>query len=803
VDQYCLSPEELMWRCDPAQFEFDSTKRVSCLEESIGQDRAMTAIEFGLGIDASGFNIFILGEPGTGRSSTIMNLLEKRSLNEPAPDDWCYVHDFKDGSRPTYIKLPCGLGKVFFKDMEELVSQLAEAIPKIFESKEYEQAKNTITSESQEKNKKLVQELEEKVNKEGFLLQRTVGGLVLVPTKDGQPLSQQEYADLSEVERKTFEEKGAKLQDMLNEVLRKVVELEKEMRASILEMEKNFFDRALGHLFAEMKEKFRDNEKVLAHMENCQKDILDRVEEFRPGQGPQIALGGGKFARQEPSFDRYRVNLFVDNSSLEGAPVVYEANPTYFNLFGRIEHIIQAGTATTNFTMIKPGALHRANGGYLVLDCREVLINLFSYEALKRSLRNGEVKIEDMTEQFRLIATVSLKPQPIPFKCKVILIGIPLLYYLLYQLDPDFRKYFKVKADFNRLMKNTWENVQLYAKFVATQCDKEKLPPFSPGGVARVVEHAARLVEDKNRLSSRFIDVADLIREAAFLAGRQGGGKVEREHVDLAIESKIYRSNKLEERIQEFIEDGTILVDTEGRVTGQINGLSVYMLGDYSFGRPSRITVRTFMGKGGVINIEREAKLSGPVYDKGVMILSGFIGDRFAQDKPLTLAASICFEQSYSGVEGDSASSAELYGLLSSLSGLPLHQGIAVTGSVNQRGQVQSIGGVNEKIEGYYAVCKAKGLTGEQGVIIPAKNVPNLMLKKEVIDAVRQGWFKVWAVDHVDQGIEVLTGMPAGERREDGTWPEGSVNDLVDRRLRKMAEDLAKFARSEEKNTRD
>lgn len=803
MKQYRLSPEELQWTCDPAQFEFESTQSLCCLEESIGQERAMTAIEFGLGIDADGFNIFILGEPGTGRSSTIMRVLEKRALDKPVPDDWCYVHDFEDGSRPAHIQLSRGVGKVFFKDMEELVSRLSEAIPKIFESKEYEQAKSSITSESQEKNKKLVQVLEEKVNKEGFLLQRTVGGLVLVPTKDDQPLSQQEYSELSEEERKEFEEKGAELQDLLNEVLRKVVELEKEMRASIAEMEKNLFNQALWHLFAELAEKYRDNEKILAHFENCKKDILERVEEFRPGQGPQIALGGGKFVRQEPSFDRYRANLFIDNSTLEGAPVVYEANPTYFNLFGRIEHIIQAGTATTNFTMIKPGALHRANGGYLVLDCREVLLNLFSYEALKRNLRNGEVKIEDMTEQFRLIATVSLKPQPIPFKCKVILIGIPWLYYLLYQLDPDFRKYFKVKADFDRMMKNTWENVQQYALFVATQCEKENLLPFSPGGVARVIEHAARLIEDKKRLSSRFIDVADLIRESAFLAHRQDKDKVEREHVDLAIESKTYRSNKLEERIQEFIEDGTILVDTEGRVVGQINGLSVFMLGDYSFGRPSRITVRTFMGKSGVVNIDREAKLSGPIYDKGVMILSGFIGDRFAQDKPLALAASICFEQSYSGVEGDSASSAELYGLLSSLSGIPLHQGIAVTGSVNQRGQVQSIGGVNEKIEGYYAVCKEKGLTGEQGVVIPAGNVQNLMLKEEVVDAVRQGWFRVWAVDHVDQGIEILTGLPAGERQEDGTWPEGTVNDLVDRRLRKMAEDIAKFIRPEEKSSKE
>lgn len=799
MKQFRLSPEELEWRCDPAQFDFDTTRSLNCLEEAIGQDRALTAIEFGLGIDAKGFNIFILGDPGTGRSTTIMKILEKRAKTEAVPDDWCYVHDFDDGSRPVYIRLPAGIGNDFCKDMEELVSQLSEAIPKIFESKDYEQAKNNITSESQEKNKKLVKELEERVNKEGFILQRTVGGLVLVPTKEGDPLSQQEYTDLSIEERKHFEEKGAELQEHLNNVLRQVVDLEKETREAILDMEKYFFKTALQQLFETLEKKYQDNEKILQHFANCKADILNRVEEFRPDQAPQIAMAGGRIARQEPSFDRYRINLFIDNSDLKGAPVVYEANPTYFNLYGRIEHSIQAGTATTNFTMIKPGALHRANNGYLVLDCREVLLNLFSYEALKRSLRNGEVKIEDMAEQFRLIATATLKPQPIPFKGKVVLIGIPWLYYLLYQLDPDFRKYFKVKADFDRMMTNTSGNVQRYAKFVATQCERENLLPFDPGGVARVIEHAARLIEDKKRLSSRFIDVADLIREAAFLCCREGAEKVEREHVEQAIEAKIYRSNKLEERIQEFIEDETILVDTEGFVTGQLNGLSVFMLGDYAFGRPSRITVRTFMGKSGVINIEREAKLSGPIYDKGLLILAGFLGDRFAQNKPLALAASICFEQSYSGVEGDSASSAELYGLLSSLSGIPLNQGIAVTGSVNQRGQVQSIGGVNEKIEGYFSVCKAKGLTGDQGVIVPATNVQNLMLKREVIEAVRDEKFKVWAVDHIDQGIEILTGIPAGIQQDDGNWPEGTINFRVDARLRQMAEGFRKFTHTEDK----
>jgi len=803
VKQFRLSPEELTWRCDPAQFEFESTSDLPALDETIGQDRAVTAIDFGLGIKDSGFNIFILGEPGTGRSSTIKKILAKRAEGEGVPQDWCYVHDFDDGTRPRYIRLPAGCGKELHKDMETLVGRLAEEIPKVFESKEYEEQKGRITAEHQEKNKKLFQELEERANEQGFLLQRTVSGLALVPTKDGHPLSQQEYENLSDEEKGDIDRRGTELQDHLNEVLRQGRDLEKEMREAIAQMEKDVMLFAIGHLFEELEEKFKEHETVLAHFADCKKDILERIDEFRPSEGPKIAIPGLKMGGQEaPSFERYRVNLFLDNSELRGAPVVYEANPTYFNLFGRIEHIIQMGGATTNFTMIKPGALHRANGGYLILDCREVLINLFSYEALKRCIRNKEVKIEDMAEQFRLIATVSLKPQPIPLQCKIIMIGTPLLYYLLHQFDIDFRKYFKVKADFDGMMKNTWENVQQYALFVAAKCSEEELRHFSPAGVARVVEFAARLIEDKQRLSSNFLDIADLIREASFYAEQQGKDQVERGHVELAIEAKTYRSNKIEERIQEMIEEGTLLVDTEGEVVGQVNGLSVYLLGDYSFGKPSRVTVRTYLGKGGMVNIEREAKLSGPIHDKGVLILTGFFGDRFAQDKPLSLAASICFEQSYSGVEGDSASSTELYGLLSSLAALPVRQGIAVTGSVNQRGQIQPIGGVNEKVEGFYAVCKAKGLNGGQGVIIPAQNVKNLMLKEEVVDAVRDGKFHLWAVGSIDEGIEVLTGVPAGERQSDGSWPEGTVNFRVDRRLREMAEALRKFVagKNEEKS---
>jgi lon-related putative ATP-dependent protease len=800
MKQFLLSPEELAWRCDPAQFEFETTEQLPSLEGAIGQDRALTAIEFGLGIEDSEFNIFILGEPGTGRSSTIMKLLKARAEGEPVPDDWCYVHDFSDGTRPTRFNLPPEKGKELHRDMEMLVDRLREEIPKVFESKDYELQKGRIAEDYQEKSKKLFQDLEKKANMEGFLLQRTVSGLVLVPTRDNHPLSQQEYEDLSSGEKSSLDQKGADLQEQLNDMLRKARELEKEARESTSKMEGDVLLFAMGHLFEELEDKYKDHERVQAHFESCKKDILERIDEFRPSEGPKIALPGMKM-EQEPSFDRYRINLFIDNSELKGAPVIQEANPTYFNLFGRIEHVIQMGNATTNFLMIKPGALHRANGGYLVLDCREVLMNYFSYEALKRCIRNREVRIEDMAEQFRLFATVSLKPQPIPLDCKIILIGTPLLYYLLYQLDQDFRKYFKVKADFDRMMKNTWENVQQYALFVATQCREENLAPFEPSGVACLLEYAARLIEDKNRFSSRFIDIADLIREAAFYASRQGSERVNRSHVTQALEAKIYRSNKMEERIQEMIEDGTILIDTEGAVVGQVNGLSVYLLGDYSFGKPSRVTVRTYLGKGGFLNIEREAKLSGPVHDKGVMILAGFFGDRYAQDKPMALAASICFEQSYAGVEGDSASSTELYGLMSSLSGIPIRQGIAVTGSVNQRGQIQPIGGVNEKIEGFFAVCKAKGLTGEQGVVIPAANIKNLMLKEEVIEAVREEKFHVWAVTTADEGIELLTGIPAGEKQEDGSWPEGTVNYRVDRRLREMAEAIRKFgpARENEK----
>ncbi len=790
-----VSVDELRWHCDPAQFEFASTSELPPLESTIGQDRALTAIEFGLGMAHDGFNIFILGEPGSGRASTIKKILKARSEGESVPDDWCYVHDFEQPDRPVAFSLPSGTGQHLRDDVEELVTQLAEEVPKLFESKEYEQQKGKITSDHQERNKQYFQELESEADRQGFILQRTVSGLVLVPVREGHPLSQQEYEELSEDEREEIDRKGNRLHDKLNDVMRDVRESEKDMRKAIEEMEQAMLLYTLGHLFEELEEKYDPYEAVLRHFEACKKDILGRIEELRPGT-QQVAIGNLRIGgQQEISFERYRINLFLDNGKGQGAPVVYESNPTYFNLFGRVEHVIQMGNATTNFTMIKPGALHRASGGYLILDCREVLINLFTYEALKRCIRHGEIRIEDITEQYRFFATVTLKPQAIPLDCKIILIGTPQLYYLLYRYDPDFRKFFKVKADFDRMMDNTWENIQQYALFVASKCNEEGLLHFDPGGVSRIVEFSTRLIEDKKRLSSQFLEIADLIREAGYFAQRHDRELVRSEDVELAIEARIYRSNKVEERIQEMIEEGTLLVDSDGDVVGQVNGLTVYQLGDFSFGRPARVTVRTFLGKAGVINIEREAKLSGSIHDKGILILTGFFGSRFAQDRPLSFAASVCFEQSYGGVDGDSASSTELYALLSSLSGLPIRQGVAVTGSVNQLGQVQAIGGVNEKVEGFYAVCKAQGLTHRQGVIIPRANVKNLMLKDEVCAAVERGEFHVWAIEHVDEGIELLTGVPAGERQADGSWPPESVNLRVEERLRQLAESARRFAK--------
>ena len=593
---------------------------------------------------------------------------------------------------------------------------------------------------------------------------------------------------------------GRELTEKLNDALRQVRENEKSLRDALAQLDRELGLSAVGHHLNPLKEKYAGFQKILSYLESVQEDLLLNLEDFKPQAAPP-QIPGLRLPRQEPTFERYEVNVFVENSADNGAPVVFETNPTYNNLFGRIENVMQmGGVATTNFTLIKPGALHRANGGYLIVDAREVLINPFAWESLKRCIRNSEIKIEDVLEQYRFMTVVSLKPEPIPLHAKIIMIGSFMIYYLLFYLEPDYRKFFKVKAEFDSRIERTPQIMQDYALFVAGHCRKEGLLHFDPSGVAALLEHASRLVEDQQRLSAQFMELSDLIREASYWAALGGAQLVDRSWVNKAVQEKTYRSNRIEERMQEYLADGTILCDTRGSVVGQINGLSVLTLADYTFGRPSRLTCRVTLGRGGMVNIEREVKLSGPIHDKGVLILTGYLGGKFARDKPLSFSASICFEQSYEGVEGDSASSTELYGLLSALSGLPVRQGIAVTGSVNQHGQVQPIGGVNYKIEGFYAVCKAKGLTGEQGVMIPRLNERNLMLSDEVVQAVREGRFHIWSVSDVDQGIEILTGVAAGKPAEDGSYPEGSVNFLVDERLKGMVESMRRFGRSADKS---
>ena len=802
MDKLRLRPEDLSWRCDPSQFEFASTEELTPLEGIIGQERAMTAIDFGIGIRNSGFNLFILGQPGTGRTSAIKAHLTIHAENQTVPDDWCYVHDLVDGTHPKYIRLPPGKGWELKNDVDNMVERLSRDILKIFEGKMYAKQRERISKSYQRKQSELYKALELEANEKGFSLQEGSDGPTLLPLKDGNPLKEEDYEKFTPAEKTRLEKKSSALHKRIKEVTLEINRLEMEMQTEIADMEKSMMLIAIDQAYEDLQHKYHEFEPVIEYFETCKEDLVGRIDEFRSKRQPQLTIPGMTIQANEPSFDCYQVNLLVDNSECEGAPVVYESSPTYFNLFGRIEHIIEMGSASTNFHMIKAGALHRANGGYLILDCRELLLSIFSYEALKRCIRNHEVKMEDMVEQYRLIATVSLKPQPIPLDCKIVLIGTPTLYYLLYEYDPDFRKYFKVKVDFDQVMKNTWEYVQQYALFIGCKCTEEKLRHFDPKAVAHTVEYAARLTDDQQRLSARFLQISDLVREASFYAEREAKELVEAKHVELAIEARIYRSNKLEEKIQDMIEEGSLLIDTEGAVVGQLNGLSAYQLGDYIFGKPSRVTARSYLGKEGVVNIEREAKLSGPIHDKGMMILSGFFGERYACDKPMTLSATICFEQSYGGVEGDSASSTELYALLSSLAALPLDQGIAVTGSVNQHGKVQPIGAVNEKIEGFYAVCKAKGLTCEQGVIIPEANRKNLMLKPEVITAVEEGHFHVWSITSIDQGIEILTGVKAGDRKKEGHWPKGSVNDRVNQRLLEMTRIAQRFQK-EAKSSED
>lgn len=786
-----LPIDKLRRTFDPTQFDFSSTGELPAFEGIIGQERALKSISFGINIKSQGYHMYALGPVGTGKRTIISKFLMADAVDKPVPDDWLYVNNFNDSANPQAIRLPAGMGKKLRDDLDHLVEELKTEVPKAFESREYEQEREESKRRFNLRSQELFTKLEEKVKSAGFRLLQGPEGIGIVPVIEGEPVSAEQMQKLDEKTRREFERDRKNLEEEIRETMRRAQELQKEAKQKMQEIDRKVVGHAIDHIIDELREKYGTFSNVISYLDEARSHLLKNIgsfkhlkkmEEASPEQRQFMAM-----MQEQVTFDEYRANLIVDNSATRGAPIVFEKNPTAANLTGRVEYEGRFGALVTNFRMIKNGALHKANGGYLMLDAFELLSKPMAWEILKRAIKNQEIVIESVEKALGFMTTRTLEPKPIPLDIKVIVVGDPFLYYLLYNWDQDFPKLFKVKADFDINTPWTEESGRQFAHFIGSICRDEGLKHFAPDGVGGIIEYSSRLAAHQKKLTTVFGEVVDIIRQASFWAGQNGHDLVGAVEVRKAIEEKIYRSSRLEKIIQEMIEDETILIDTGGEVVGQVNGISVLQLGDYSFGKPSRITARTFVGGKGILSIDRETELGGPIHNKGSLILAGYLGGKYAEDIPLAFSASITFEQLYDGVEGDSASSTELYALLSSLSGLPIRQALAVTGSVNQRGEVQAIGGVNEKIEGFFAVCRIKGLTGSQGVLIPESNVKHLMLGEDVIEAVREGKFHIYAVTTIDQGIALLTGREAGQRQEDGSYPEGTVNWAVQNKILELA----------------
>ena len=796
--------DKLTWRCDLSFLPFTCTAEMTPLEDFIGQERAIRAIEFGLGVNKPGFNIFVTGLTGTGKTSIIKAFLKKITAakagpdaHSEAPEDWCYVYNFTDADRPQALRIRRSWGKVLKADMEQLVQNLLREAKKMFESDEYVQQRQETVEQLQKQQQQMMEGLMREAGENGFTLRMTPSGIGLLPTKDGKPMQEAEYLALSAEDKKRLEERRGELEKKVEAALRDGKKLEREIAEKLEVAETRAADYLVHIPLTDLKEKYRDYPKVISYLDAVRDHILKNLQRFKGVEPAPIMTPMGPMSFGEPPGDPflpYRVNVFVDNSDTQGPPIIVETNPTYHNLIGVVEKKPIAGGYFTDFTLIKAGSISRANGGYLVLYDRDVLSNSGVWEALQRVIKNRELRIEEPGTFFGFVPPQGLRPEPIPTDTKVIMIGDPHLYRTLAAMDPDFRDTFKVKADFHFEIDRTEENITALACFISDYCNREGLRHFDSEAVARVIEQGARKVEDQNKFSARFSEMVDLLIESNYWAEKEKSELVSGRHVERAVVEKTFRLNLIEKHLQELIAEGTVLVDVEGATVGQVNGLAVYQMGDFSFGKPSRITAKTFMGRGGIINIERESKMSGNSHDKGVLILGGYLGGKYAQESPLSLSSTVCFEQSYDGVDGDSASSTELYAILSSLAEIPIKQGIAVTGSVNQNGAVQAIGGVNQKIEGHYDVCRLKGLNGAQGVMIPRANMRNLMLRPDVVEAVKAGKFRVYAVATIDEGIEILTGVAAGKRDEAGRYPGGSVNERVESKLRQFTEQQKKVA---------
>lgn len=778
-----LSADKLRAACDPSQFTFSSTAELPVLDKIIGQERAVRAIDFGIDIDAPGYNIFAVGPAGSGRTTAVRQYLDRRASARKAPMDWCYVYNFADPRRPHALSLPAGQAAALRNEMSELVEQIRRDIPRAFEGEVFEQRRREIVLELQRKQAALFQELDSYLSQRGFTLIRSQAGMAIAPVLQGQVLSSEEYDKLDPEIKARFEAYRPELQEQFDKTMRLTRQIDREGRQAIEKVTHDMAGFVVDQSMEELRDKYKHIQTVSDYLAAVRDDIIANANKLIGGGEEERPSILGMAAPRDSFLSRYKVNVLAEMGRHQCAPIVVEDNPTYNNLIGRIEHTAEFGTMVTDYTQIRAGALHRANGGYLVVEAKNILANPLSWDALKRALRNRQVKIEEMASFYGLVASASLEPEPIPLDVKIVIIGDELLYNLLYTYDEDFRELFKVRAQFVSQITRDTQSALDYARFIGTLCHQESLRHFDPASVACVIDEASRLVEDQGRISTRLAQVADLVREASFWAQKAQHDLVQVEDVRAAVTERVARRSYAAERYRETIQDGVILLDTKGSAVGQINGLSVVMAANYEFGIPSRVTARTFLGRSGVVSIDREVKMSGPIHDKGQLILAAYLSGRFAQRHTLSMSATLTFEQNYSGVEGDSASSTELYAILSSLSGIPLRQDLAVTGSVNQQGQIQAIGGVNAKIEGFYDVCAAQGLTGTQGVLIPASNVRHLMLREDVVEAVREGRFHIYAISTIEQGIEVLTGIAAGELDSEGRYPEGTVYALVEARL--------------------
>jgi lon-related putative ATP-dependent protease len=793
MDKYKIKISNLDYNFNAKELDFETTKELSAIdEEIIGQNRAASSLDFGMRVDKKGYNIFMAGESGTGKSTYAENMAEEKAAAMNQPKDILYVFNFSDPEIPRVMRVPAGMGNDLKNDMDKIIEELQEEIPRAFEGEEYEKEKKEILNEYQPKSNKLMKEFESSAKERGFLLQNTSQGLVPVPVdENNDPISREDFQDMDEDKKEEIRNESQKIQNEISQVMREIRSIKERAQDELSALEKKIGLSIVQPIICHLKNKYDDCEEIVEYLEEVQDDIVDNIDRFRDDddkepQNPFMAMqqdDDGSF------FVRYQINIFVNNNKTEGAPVIYEKNPTYYNLFGKIEGKSQFGTITTNFTMIKSGSLHRANGGFLVVHAKDLLTSPFCWETLKRALINQEITVENIGEQYRSVPIITLKPEAVELDLKIIMIGSPHIYYLLYNYDEEFSELFKIKADFDTEMTRNKENISKFSDFIASVINRAQLKEFSAEAVAQMINFSSRLTGDREKLSTKFNEIVEILFEADVWADSYGEEVVSASSVKKAIDEKEMRSNLLEEKIQEQIDRDHLLLDVSGKEVGQINGLSVYQAGNYSFGRPARITVRSYLGKEGVINIEREAKMSGRIHSKGVMILTGYLGGEYAQDAPLSLTASIAFEQSYGGVDGDSATCAEVVALLSSLSEIPIRQNIAITGSMNQKGVVQPIGGVNEKIEGFFKVCKAKGLTGEQGVIIPNRNLDNLMLDQEVIAAVDQGKFNLYSIEIIDQALEIMLDTKAEE-----------IHNAVKEKLAEYAEfDLEDYADTDEK----